>query len=99
MHNQGGYSSLTGLFTVFNCLQNIYPTITLPEVATREIMTHNSLPCNFSLQSTTLQTIVQILHHFTVTVNNTEVTVNTCTCTNVFTIITTKDQSGGLYNN
>ena len=38
------------------------------------------------------QTIVQSLH----TVNNVEVTVNTCTCTNVFTVITTKDQSGGI---
>ena len=45
------------------------------------------------------QTIVQILHHFTVTVNNIEVTVNTYTCTDVFTIITTKDQSGGISNN
>ena len=44
------------------------------------------------------QTIVQILHHFTVTVNNIQVTVNTCTCTDVFTV-TTKDQSGGIYNN
>ena len=33
------------------------------------------------------------------TVNNIEVTVNTCTCTDVFTIITTKDQSDGIYNN
>ena len=33
------------------------------------------------------------------TVNNIEVTVNTCTCTDVFTIITTKGQSGGIYNN
>ena len=33
------------------------------------------------------------------TVNNIEVTVNTCTCTDVFTIITTKDQSGRIYNN
>ena len=33
------------------------------------------------------------------TVNNIEVTVNTCTCTDVFTIIPTKDQSGGIYNN
>ena len=33
------------------------------------------------------------------TVNNVEVAVNTCTCTDVFTIITTKDQSGGIYNN
>ena len=30
-------------------------------------------------------------------VNNVEVTVNTCTCTDVFTKIT-KDQSGGIYN-
>ena len=29
------------------------------------------------------------------TVNNIEVTVNTCTCTDAFTVITTKDQSGG----
>ena len=39
-----------------------------------------------------------MLHYFTVTVNNIEVTVNTCTCTDVFTMITTKDQSGGIYN-
>ena len=32
-------------------------------------------------------------------VNNVEVTLNTCTCTDVFTIITTKDPSGGIYNN
>ena len=44
------------------------------------------------------QTIVWILHHFTVTVNNIEVTVSTCTCTDVFIIITTKNQSGGMYN-
>ena len=31
-------------------------------------------------------------------VNNVEVTVNTCTCTDLFTVITTKDQSGGIYN-
>ena len=37
-------------------------------------------------------TIVQILH----TVNNVEV--NTCTCTDVFTVLATKDQSGGIYN-
>ena len=37
-------------------------------------------------------TIVQILH----TVNNVEV--NTCTCTDVLTVVTTKDQSGGIYN-
>ena len=33
------------------------------------------------------------------TVNNIEVTINTCTCKDVFTVITTKDQSGGIYNN
>ena len=31
------------------------------------------------------------------TVNNIEVTINTCTCTDVLTVITTKDQSGGIY--
>ena len=31
------------------------------------------------------QTIVQILHHFAVTVNNIEVTINTSTCKDVFT--------------
>ena len=31
-------------------------------------------------------------------INNIEVTVNTCTCTELFTIITTKNQSGGVYN-
>ena len=37
-------------------------------------------------------TIVQILFV------NTEVTVNTCTCTDLFAVITTKDQSDGVYN-
>ena len=62
-------------------------------------MVHNSFSMYFQLQTTRLSdyTILQILHHFTVTVNNVEVTVNTCTCTDVFTI--TKDQSGGIYNN
>ena len=32
------------------------------------------------------QTIVQILHHFTVTVNNIEVTGNICTCTDVYAL-------------
>ena len=32
-------------------------------------------------------------------VNNIEVTVNTCTRTDVFTVITTKDQSGRIHNN
>ena len=63
--------------------------ISLPGLrATSEIMTHNcASPC---LQSTALSdyTIVQILHHFTMTVNNIEVTVNTSTCTDVFTIMT-----------
>ena len=31
-------------------------------------------------------------------VNNIEVILNICTCTDVFTIITTKDQSGGIYS-
>ena len=39
---------------------------------------------------------MQILRHFTVTV---KITVNTCTCTDVFTITTTNDKSGGIYNN
>ena len=40
-----------------------------------------------------------VLHFYTeLCVKNVEVTVNTCTCTDVFTIITTKDQSGGIYN-
>ena len=52
-------------------------------------MAHNSL--SMYLQST-------ILHHFTVAVNNIEITVNTCTCTDVFTVMTTKDQSGGIYS-
>ena len=74
--------------------------IICPLKATREIWLIIPSPCIFSLQSTTLSDyIVQILHHFSVTVNNIEVTVNTCTCTDVFTIITTKDQSGGIYNN
>ena len=32
-------------------------------------------------------------------VNNIKVTVNTYTCTNMFTIIITKDQSGGINDN
>ena len=40
-----------------------------------------------------------IVHHFAVTVNNIEVILNTCTCKDVFIIITTKDRSGGIYNN
>ena len=45
-------------------------------------------------QSTTLlyYSIVQILH----TVNDVEVIVSTCTCTDVFTVITPTDQSGGV---
>ena len=45
-------------------------------------MAHNPSPCTFSLQSTTLS---DYSTDFTVTVNNIEVTVNTCTCTDVFT--------------
>ena len=63
-------------------------------------MAHNYLSMYFSVYSLLhCQTIVQILHHFSVTVNNIQVTINTCTCTDVFTVITTKDQSGGIYNN
>ena len=64
-------------------------------------MAHNSLSMYFykTIVYSLLhcQTIVQILHHFAVTVNNIEVTVNICTCKDVFTIITTKDQSDGIY--
>ena len=49
----------------------------------------------FSLQSTTLLYIAQF--YAQLCVNNIEVTVNTCTCTDVFTVIT-KAQSGGTYN-
>ena len=43
--------------------------------------------------------VYSLLHcHILHAVNNVEVTVNTCTCTGVFTLITTKDQSGGIYN-
>ena len=52
-------------------------------------------PCIFSLPSTTLS---ENSTDFAVTVNNIEVTVNTCTCQDVITIITTRDQSGGIYN-
>ena len=62
-------------------------------------MAHNSLSMYFFFYNLLhCQTTVQILHHFTVTVNNIKVTVNTCTCTDVFTVITTKDRSGGIYN-
>ena len=44
-------------------------------------------------------TLSDYIHHFAVTVNNIEVTVNTCTCTDVFTITTTKDQPSGICNN
>ena len=63
--------------------------------ATREIIPS---PCIFSYSLLHCQTIVQILHHLTVAVNSIEVTVNICSCTDVFTIITTKDKSGGIYN-
>ena len=56
-------------------------------------MAHSSLSMYFIVYCLLhCQTIVQILH----TVNNVEVTVNTCTCTNVFTVITTKDQLGRI---
>ena len=42
--------------------------------------------------------ILQYSFYIQLCVNNIEVTVNTCTCTDVFTIMTTKDQSGGIYN-
>ena len=40
-------------------------------------------------------TIVQLLYSC---VNSIDVTVNICTCTDVFTITTTKDPSGGIHN-
>ena len=39
-------------------------------------------------------TIVQLL--YMLCVNNIEITVKTYICTDVFTVITTKDQSGGI---
>ena len=42
--------------------------------------------------------ILQYTFYTQLCVNNIEVTVNTCTCTDVFTVITIKDQSGGVYN-
>ena len=38
------------------------------------------------------------MHFRTFNINNIKVTVNTCTCTDLFTIISTKNQSGGIYN-
>ena len=38
------------------------------------------------------------MHFRTFNLNNIKVTVNTCTCTDLFTIIATKNQSGGIYN-
>ena len=38
------------------------------------------------------------MHFRTFNINNIKVTVNTCTCTDLFTIIATKNQSGGIYN-
>ena len=54
--------------------------------ATREIMAHNSLFMHFLVYS--------LIHcHIIVhIVNNIEATVNTGTCTDMFTVITTKDQ-------
>ena len=54
----------------------------------------NSLPCIFSLQST----YIVCYSYIQLCVNNIEVTVNTCICTDVFTVITTNDQSSGIYN-
>ena len=51
-------------------------------------MAHNSL--SNSLVYTKLQYRIKLC------VNNVEVTVNTCTYTDVFTVITTKDQSGEI---
>ena len=57
-------------------------------------MAHNSLSMYFLVYSLLqCHTIVQILHNY----SKYEVTVNTCTCTDVFTVITTKHQSSGLY--
>ena len=53
-------------------------------------------PCIFSLQSTTLSDYGTDIY-IQLCVNNVQVTANTCTCADVFTVITTtKDQSGGL---
>ena len=40
-----------------------------------------------------------MVYYFIVTVNNIEDTVNTSICRDMLTIITTKDRSGGIYNN
>ena len=62
----------------------------LPEGYKGKYMVHNFLSMYFSLQS-----ILQYRFYAQLCVNNVKVTVNTCTCTDVFTI-TTKDQSGGI---
>ena len=56
-------------------------------------MAHNSL------STYTVYYIVRLCNKdFTSLYCDSEVTVNTCTCTDVFIIITMKDQSGGIYN-
>ena len=54
-------------------------------------MAHNLLSMYFRLQCTTLP------YYSTSLFVNTEVAVNTCTHRDLFTVITTKDQSGGIY--
>ena len=40
--------------------------------------------------------ILQYRFYIKLCVNNIEVTVNTCTCTDVFTVLATRDESGGM---
>ena len=50
----------------------------------------------FTLFTTTCYAKVQILYTV-VCKKDIEFVVNTCTCTDVFTILTSKNQSGGIY--
>ena len=93
---------------VYRCIEYIPPSIVLPiqQVggncaslrATRENMAHKiPSPCIFMFTVPYIP-ILYCTFCTQLCVNNIEVTVNTCTCTDVFTVITTKDQSGGIYN-
>ena len=53
-----------------------------------------SSPCIFSLQFPTLPYYsTAFIYYIELCVNNIAVTVNTCTCTDVFRVITTKEGS------
>ena len=59
-----------------------------------EKMTHISI----SMFTVHYIAILQYRFYIKLCVNNIEVTVKTCTCTDVFTVLPTRDESGGMYS-